>query len=118
MIIVELSWPETALWPNRSNGTHWSTSSLARATARDEARIVTMQAMTMGEYPAGAAMRITFHAPSNRRYDLQNALSALKPHLDGIADALHVDDCTFTPITIVRGAVRRPGCVSVEIDPI
>lgn len=115
MITIELGWPVQCLWPNRSGGQHWAVSSEARAIARDEGRVLTMQALT-AEHPTGAAMRLTFHAPTNRRYDLQNALSALKPHLDGIADALHVDDCTFSPITIVRGAVRKPGCVTVEID--
>lgn len=117
MITIELDWPASCLWQNSSNGEHWAKSSSERAAARVEGKYRTMEAMPPGIVYC-AALRITFHAPTNRRYDISNGLGALKSQLDGVADALHIDDSTFSPITIVRGAVRKPGCVTVEIDTV
>jgi len=98
-------------------GTHWGNSSDARAQARKDAANATLEALDARQMTAtGAALSITFHAPSNRRVDAQNILSALKSQLDGIADALTLDDSTFDPITIRRGSVRKPGSVVIEID--
>ena len=55
---------------------------------------------------------ITFHPPSNRRQDLDNMLASIKSGLDGVADAIGVDDSNWT-ITIARGDVR--GCVAVHL---
>jgi crossover junction endodeoxyribonuclease RusA len=40
-------------------------------------------------------LAITFHAPDKRRRDMDNAIAAMKPQLDGLADAMRVDDNRF-----------------------
>ena len=58
---------------------------------------------------------ITFHPPDNRRRDLDNMLASIKSGLDGISDALGVDDSTWT-LTIRRGETCKPeGYISVYI---
>ena len=117
MITIELPWPSTELWPNRNHGKHWTVTSLCAAQARDGARVLMFEAMEAWRPECvSAALRVTFHAPTKRCYDLQNALSALKADFDGIADALGINDSKFDPITLARGSVRKPGCVVVEVD--
>ena len=61
-------------------------------------------------------VRITFHAPDKRRRDKQNmpASGTIKAYLDGIADALGVDDNKFYP-TFDYGDVIKGGRVVIEV---
>ena len=60
---------------------------------------------------------ITFHPPDKRRRDLDNMLSSFKSGIDGIVDAIGVDDSDWT-ITISKGEPVIGGKVVVEIKPI
>lgn len=59
-------------------------------------------------------VRITFHPPTRQRRDLDNFQAAVKHELDGIAEALQVDDRLFRPVSD-WGDVCKPGKVIVEI---
>lgn len=61
-------------------------------------------------------MRITFMQPDNRARDRDNLLAASKPAIDGIADALGVNDARFNPVVIRRGYSIKNGYVMVEIE--
>jgi len=50
---------------------------------------------------------ITFHPPDARRRDLDNMLASIKYGLDGIAEAMGVDDSVFS-FTIRKGDPVRP----------
>ena len=58
-------------------------------------------------------VQLDFYPPSKRRYDLDNAIAAMKSSLDGIADALSVDDSRFCLHTKMHAEVR--GLVEVTI---
>ena len=58
---------------------------------------------------------ITFVQPDRRGRDRDNLLAACKPMLDGVADALGVNDSQFEPVTIRREYGKKPGAVRVEI---
>ena len=60
---------------------------------------------------------LTFHAPTQRAYDLDNALARCKAGLDGLADVLGVDDSRWQ-YTIARGAPVKGGAVRVVIERI
>ena len=60
---------------------------------------------------------ITFHPPDKRRRDLDNMLSSFKSGIDGIVDAIGVDDSEWT-ITISKAAPVIGGKVMVEIKPL
>ena len=62
----------------------------------------------------GLHLRITFHPPDNRRRDLDGMLSAIKSGLDGLSDALGVDDSKWA-LTIRKGEKRQGGDVMVEV---
>lgn len=62
-----------------------------------------------------AELNITFNPPDRRRRDLDNMLAACKAYLDGISDALGVDDSNFK-LTIQKGEVVKGGQVVVEVS--
>ena len=67
---------------------------------------------------AGDDMHLTivFHPPDKKRRDLDNCLASLKSALDGIADALRVDDSGWA-LTITKAAPVPGGRVDVTISP-
>lgn len=109
MTRIALPWPPSTLWPNRSRRLHWAQRSTSARAAREEARALVKAS---GLRP-GATLCLTFCAPTRRRYDLDNALAASKAAIDGIADALGVDDSEWA-ITITRGEPVKGGAVIVE----
>jgi len=57
---------------------------------------------------------IIFYPPSKARRDLDGMLSSIKAGLDGIADALEVDDCRFR-LRIDLGDVKKGGAIEIKI---
>lgn len=115
MITIELPWPATALWPNRR--AHWRTLHYARQDAHALACHLSLKAgANYHTRPHTLAVEIEFCPPSRRRFDRDNALAALKGHLDGVAEAMGVDDSNFEPITLRRGEVVKGGKVIVSIQ--
>lgn len=118
MLKFELPWPDPALAPNRKNGRHWSTvhtiKNQALLTGKSAAM---MQMIATGYKPPESKLPVvmTFCAPDKRHRDLDNLLASEKNYLDGVAQALGVDDKMFEPITLKRGDVVKGGCVIVEI---
>jgi crossover junction endodeoxyribonuclease RusA len=58
------------------------------------------------------SLRLVFRAPDKRARDLDNMLASVKAGLDGLADALHVNDQRFT-LTLERGEPHKGGLVEV-----
>ena len=117
MILVELPWPSPLLSPN--SRVHWSQRARATKKARADARVATYAALgpergPYAEYGGPIAVRMAFRPPDMRRRDLDGMLSRCKSALDGIADALGVDDSRFT-LQIERGPVHMGGRVMVTI---
>jgi crossover junction endodeoxyribonuclease RusA len=115
---IELPWPDARLNPNRSKGRHWAHTADLRGRARRDAWVLTHQAARSGkpfEVGVPVALSITFVQPDRRQRDRDNLLAAMKPSLDGIADALGINDYQFDPITIRREYGAKPGAVIVEV---
>jgi len=53
--------------------------------------------------------------PDKRKRDADNCLAAAKGALDGLADALFVNDQLFQPIMIYRVEGKKPGRLIIEI---
>lgn len=124
MITFDLPWPSPKLNPNQSKGMHWAATSALRKKARNDAVWTTKGAMLqrlLEKLPAldfgkGAIpLTITFIQPDRRARDRDNLLAALKPSLDGVADALGVNDSQFEPVTIRREYGAKPGSVRIEV---
>jgi crossover junction endodeoxyribonuclease RusA len=93
-ILISLPWPATALWQNRR--VHWAAKGKATAVARKGACYAAMACN--GFYALRNASRGTyrlsfnFYPPDRRKRDLQNMPATQKATIDGIADALGIDD--------------------------
>ena len=114
-MIIKLPWMDKALNPNKRN--HWAPKAAAKATARQDAAWLTVQARGTDPLPfigERLPMRITFCPPSNHHRDDDNMIAAFKSARDGIADGLGVNDRCFAPHYVFSDPVKG-GCVIVEI---
>ena len=117
---VILPWPDKRLSPNAR--IHWRAKAPVKMKARADATLATYAALDCGVRDvrqrfageAPIAITITFHPPDKRRRDRDNAQASLKHALDGIADALGVDDYRFRP-TYVFAEPEKPGRVEVVL---
>lgn len=122
MIVVDLPFPSAKLNPNRSKGVHWAATSALRKSARSAAYAVT-RVTALGtpwfhferNKNETVPLVITFIQPDRRHRDRDNLLAACKPALDGVADALEINDSQFDPVTIRREYGQKPGGVRIEI---
>ena len=88
--------------------------------ARNDAAYLTYDAMPCGakelrQQFAGEGkidVSIRFYPPDNRHRDADNMVAMLKHGLDGIADALGVNDRRFKPVFYFEAA-EKPGRVEV-----
>lgn len=62
-------------------------------------------------------VNMTFYTKTARRPDKDNLVAMMKAGIDGIADALAVNDSCFDYGDIVFGGVFKGGAVIVEIAP-
>ncbi len=107
-----LPWPDKRLSPN-SRGA-WYVKEAPRKAARELGAAVVWEAGPVA-LPDRLKMWVTFHPPRRGRFDLDNALSKLKPILDGIFAALGRDDADVQTITLDRRSPVKGGSVIVTI---
>jgi len=110
-----LGWPAKALHPNAR--VHWAVRARAAREARQTAAWATKAAWARLTLPDGPLhLWIDFFPPDRRKRDDDGLLAAFKPHRDGIADALGIDDSRFVSHPMLRhGEVRPAGQVAVRI---
>lgn len=115
---IVLPWPDKGLSPNAR--LHWARLAKLKAAAREEAAWATKaaiplrdrQGLAQGEDPIDVLL--TFTPPDKRPRDRDNMQYAMKAALDGIADALGVDDRRFRP-TYAFVEPAKPGRVEVAL---
>lgn len=111
---LTLPWPPSCLWPNAKRRSHWS-----KYAGPTKAYQKTCWALALA---AGAARRndpaphlsLTFNPPDRRSRDLDGMLGAFKTGLDGIANALRVDDSAFS-LSLRKGEIVKGGAVCVVV---
>jgi crossover junction endodeoxyribonuclease RusA len=116
MMTVILGWPSRALSPNaRSN---WAVLAKAKRAARIEGYYAArwIGAPVYGE--AAVSIQVTFTPPNARRRDLDNLIASIKAHLDGISDAIGIDDSRWIWAAPVIAKPEKPGRVVVTITPV
>lgn len=110
--MIILQWPSADLSPN--SRCHWAKKAKAAKDARQAANWATKAAGVRIKGSGAIDLHILFYPPSKRRFDLDGLLSRIKSTLDGIADALGVDDYRFT-IMLERCTVVKGGEVRIII---
>lgn len=110
--MIELPWPPKQLSPNFRSRSHWPRTN-ALAKARGWAKVATMGAK-IGPIPDGAIkVVIGCYPPTAHARDKDNLQASCKAYLDGIADALGVNDARFDPSVVVGEPVKHGKIVVV-----
>lgn len=110
-ILIELPFPPASL--SGHNSGHWRGKSSVVAKHREWARLATLAAKPSVPADGDIRLSITFYPP-DKRGDRTNFPNRLKPAIDGIAQALGVNDRRFLP-TYHFAEPTKPGCVVVRI---
>lgn len=103
--MIELPWPPASL--SGHNTGHWRSKSSIVAKHREWAKNATLAAMPVIPETGDIRLAITFYPP-DRRGDRINYPNRMKPLLDGIADALKVNDSRFLPSYHFAEPVKNP----------
>jgi crossover junction endodeoxyribonuclease RusA len=120
LVVIDLPWPDKRLSPNARQ--HWAVKSAIVKKARADAHLYTLEAAgyALGTLRATLAgegpipVHIALYPPDRRLRDRDNMQHSLKHALDGIADALHVNDRRFHP-SYTFGTPEKPGKVVVTV---
>ncbi len=109
---IILPWPPKGLHPN--DRVHFMAKSRATKKARSWAFAATREAKAVAPEDGRIAVEITFHPSNNRARDKDGLLSSAEAYLDGISDALDVNDSRFDPVPVI-GVKVDGGRVVVRI---
>jgi hypothetical protein len=111
--VIVLPFPPASL-SGHAKG-HWRAKAEITRKHRNWARLATMDAKIRGLPESGdIRVRIRF-IPPDRRGDRTNFANRMKPYLDGIADALGVNDSRFLP-SYEFSDPQKPGAVHVTLE--
>ncbi len=115
--MIQLPWPDKALSPN--SRTHWAQKAKAAKKSRGEGIIAAQAAgynmNTFAGYGGKLHLWIDYYAKTRNYPDADNCLSASKAYLDGIADALGVNDRRFVHHPYVKDETVKGGKVVIRI---
>jgi crossover junction endodeoxyribonuclease RusA len=116
-LTIELSWPAKELSPNVS--VHHMKLYRFKKAAKTEAGWATKIAVRSDWQPSGerVKVRLIAHPPTGTvQPDDDNMVARVKAHIDGIADALGVNDNTFEAPTITWAERTQRGKLFVELS--
>lgn len=117
-MIITLPWPSPALSPNAR--LHWRAKVGPKAGAKRVAAWSTVAATGFHAKRDALkgddkiAVRIVFYPPDKRHRDADNMVASIKAALDGVADALAINDRRFMPSFIFEEP-ERPGRVEIHL---
>lgn len=114
---ITLPWFNSILSPNAR--VHWRLKAAAVKVARSyacrAATVAGYNQQTFAGYDGRIHVWIDFYAKTRNYPDHDNCLSASKAYLDGIADALGVNDKRFVPHPFVKTETVKGGQVVVRL---
>ena len=110
---VILPWPPKELNPNARN--HWAKTAKFKKSYRQICWALALEAKIKVSTTGGDSIHlgVTFFPPDRRGRDTDNMFAAMKAGLDGIADALQVNDKRFVFTLAVSKETK--GQVKVEL---
>ena len=115
MIEIVLPWP-VGLSPNRARRGPMSARTGHEAEDRENAKRLTLALGITDTFPPGdISLVLIARPPYERHIDALSFHFMLKAQLDGIADALGLDDWRFWPVLLERGEMVRGGRVVVRL---
>lgn len=109
---IVMPWPDPPLWPNSRK--HRQVVAAFRKQQRALAYGLALEnGMHRLNVPEGVIkVQMFFCPPSLRSFDTDNAVAAMKGAIDGLSDAMHINDRWFQP-TPYRGEKSKDGGVII-----
>ena len=110
---LELPWPPSILSPNRI--AHWRVKAKAKAKYKSDCYYLCVS-QEFEDDGQNIPIKIIFHPPTKRSFDLDNRIAAMKSGIDGVAEAFGVNDKRFRPMTADIGEVVKGGMVVLILN--
>lgn len=115
-LTLRLPWPPKDLSPN--GRVHWAKLAKAKRLYRQTcwAEVASLSA-ELRQLPEGKSfdLLLRFLPPNRRSYDRDNLASRMKSGIDGVCQALGIDDSRFRRVTSETGAPVKMGLVEMSI---
>jgi hypothetical protein len=120
VVLVFPELPYSELNPNNLRRSHWSKRSEVSAIAREEAKLLGLQAVraqgVVGLPFQTCKIEEVFYVPTRRKIDIENLMAACKAWCDGIVDAgILVDDGWEHVLKLSGRVIYRKGVEGTEI---
>ena len=118
MIEVVLGWPPTDLSPNARK--HWAVVARAKKQYRKDCYSVSKEQLKKYKkitenIPERLVLEMTFIPPDRRSYDRDNLVARMKAGIDGLADALRINDKQFNTVISTMDQDYLGGFVRIRI---
>jgi crossover junction endodeoxyribonuclease RusA len=118
MIQFTLGWPPKELSPNAR--LHWGKVSRAKKIYRKACWVICLEQIQDQVIPSpgegsNLILELEFVAPDRRSYDRDNLGARMKSGIDGMCDALKIDDKVFGTVVCTLATERIGGFVNVRI---
>tara|TARA_R100001463_G_scaffold101873_1_gene156295 strand:- start:852 stop:1280 length:429 start_codon:yes stop_codon:yes gene_type:complete len=117
MIEVVLGWPPSDLSPNAR--LHWAKLARAKKHYRQACLSVTKEQLkkypNYNELPEVLVLEMTFIPPDRRSYDRDNLVARMKSGIDGLSDALRINDKRFNTVISTMDQDYLGGFVKIRI---
>ena len=109
--LVILPWPPKELSPNSM--IHWAKKAKHKKLYRTACWVLSLNARISCSKLGKVPIEITFYPPDRRHRDADNMVASIKSGLDGVADALGVNDRQFLPTFVFSDEVK--GMVKIQL---
>jgi len=117
MIEVVLGWPPSDLSPNKR--LHWAKVATAKKHYRQACLSVTKEQLKkypkLNNLPEVLVLEMTFIPPDKRSYDRDNLVARMKSGIDGLSDALRINDKRFNTVISTMDQDYLGGFVKIRI---
>ena len=111
--MIRLPWPPKQSSPNGPQGNYQGKA--AAGKKYKNTCLLECIAQKVPKMKSVAVVEITFRPPSERRYDLDNALSKAKRGMDAVAERIGVDDADWQEYRLKRGPKEKGGAIYINI---
>ena len=109
--------PPKDLVPNRASGKHWGSLYKLKSDYRESSTWLAKSQLGDWKHNGNPiVLTLAFHMPDKRWRDADNCLAAAKAGIDGLADALMVNDRIFNPIIVQRILGEKPGKLIITLE--
>jgi len=115
--VIVLDFPPKDLFPNRASGKHWGSLYKLKLDYRESSTWLAKSQLGDWKHNGNQiVLTLAFHMPDKRWRDADNCLAAAKAGIDGLADALMVNDRIFNPIIVQRILGEKPGKLIITLE--